>query len=195
MKFPRMAKNSIFAILLRSPWWISIAVAAAIFAAVRLVVPTVYATFFALPFAVIGCYAAWKQWQAPSAGAVAAAVEALRAASWESFSAVIEEAFRRDGCEVARLPGGGADFELTKAGRRTLVACKRWKVARTGVEPLRELHAARLAREAQDGIYIAAGEITDNAAAFARDNAIRIFGAAELATLTRGIKLAGAGKD
>ena len=53
----RMAKDSLFAILLRSPWWISIAVAAGIVAVVRLVlpgVPVAYAVFAALPFIVIG---------------------------------------------------------------------------------------------------------------------------------------------
>jgi len=38
MKF-QMAKNSLFAVLLRSPWWISIAVAAGIFALAKMLLP------------------------------------------------------------------------------------------------------------------------------------------------------------
>src|SRR3954471_23060190 len=66
----RMADNSLFAILLRAPWWTSFLVAAGVVASLRLVVPTAYAIFFALPFMVIGGIAGWRQLRAPSAAAV-----------------------------------------------------------------------------------------------------------------------------
>ena len=182
MKFP-VAKNSLFAVLLRSPWWISAAVAGGIFAAVRLVVPEIYAFFGTLPFVVIACYAGWQQLRAPSASRVEDRLAALRALSWHDFSGLIEDAFRRDGYSVSRCGGGAADLELTKTWRVSLVACKRWKVARTGIEPLRELHAAMRARDAQECIYVAAGEISDNARAFALANGIRLVHGAELAKL------------
>ena len=53
----RMHENSLFAILLRSPWWVSFLIAGGLFAGLRLVVAPLYASFFALPFAVIGAYA------------------------------------------------------------------------------------------------------------------------------------------
>ena len=182
MKF-RMAKNSLFAILLRSPWWISVAAAAGIFAAARLALPEIYAFFVALPFAVIGAYALWQQRHAPSAAQVAGTIQALRAMSWDEFSAALEDAFRRDGYIVDRTTGAEADFELTKAGRISLVGARRWKVARTGIEPLRELDAAGGAREAHECIYVFAGEITDNARAFAAGKNIRLVHDAELAKL------------
>jgi restriction system protein len=83
------------------------------------------------------------------------------------------------------MNGADADFEVTKAGRVALVSCKRWKVARTGIEPLRELYAAKRAREANECIYVAAGEITDNARRFATENNIRLAQGAELARLMR----------
>ena len=187
MKF-QMARNSLFAILLRSPWWISIAAAAGIFAAARLVLPEIYAFFVALPFAVIGAYALWQQRRAPSAARVAGTLKALRAMSWDEFSGAIEDAFRRDGYVVNRFGGAEADFKLTKAGRISLVGCKRWKVARTGIEPLRELHAAGRARDAHECIYVAAGEITDNARAFAAGKNIRLLHGAELVKLLPGTK-------
>ena len=101
----------------------------------------------------------------------------------EDFSAAVERAFRRDGYVVTRLAGAGADFELLKAGRVVLVGTKRWKAARTGVEPLRGLHAAACLREAQECIYIASGEFSDNARAFAAGKNIRLLHAAELVTL------------
>ena len=147
-----------------------------------------YAIFASLPFIVIGSYAGWRQLRAPSAASIAATLEALRAMSWNDFSNAIEDAFRRDGYGVTRLNIAGADFQLTRAGRVSLVGCKRWKVARVGIEPLRELEAARLAREAHECIYVAAGEITDNARAFATEKNIRLLHGAELAKLLPGTK-------
>lgn len=186
-----MNKNSLFAVLLRSPWWVSIVVGAGIFALARMALPAPYAPyaiFAALPFLVIGCVAGWKQLRAPSAERISAALEAIRALSWDEFSAALEAAFRRDGYAVSRLNIAGADLELTKSGRVTLVACKRWKAARTGIEPLRELEAAREAREAHEGIYAAAGDVTDNARAYAAEKKFRLLHGADLATLLPGIK-------
>ena len=142
-----------------------------------------YAIFTALPFIVIGCVALWQQLRAPSAARIAATLESLRALSWEDFSSSIEAGFRREGYGVNRLSGAGADLELTRSGRICLVGCKRWKVARTGVEPLRELEAARLAREAHECIYVAAGDITETARAFAAEKHIRLLHDAELVKL------------
>lgn len=179
-------KNSLFAVLLRSPWWISIAVAGGIFALARMALPEAYALygiFAALPFLVIGVYTGWQQLRAPSAQRVAATLESLRSMSWDEFSPALEDAFRRDGYAVARLNITAADLELTKTGRVSLVSCKRWKAARTGIEPLRELDAARQARDAHEGVYLAAGEFTDNARAFAAAQNIRLLDGANLAKL------------
>jgi restriction system protein len=175
-----MHKNSLFAVLLRSPWWISFAVAAGLIGAARLVLPDAYAFFAGLPFIVIGVYAAWRQLRAPSAEAVAARLEAIRAMPWDDFAGRTEQAFRREGFTVSRLKGEEGDFELTKAGRSTLVAAKRWKAMRTGIEPLRQVQAARRKREASDCTYLAAGEVTENARAFAAEHEIRLVHGAEL---------------
>jgi restriction system protein len=184
MKFP-MAKNSLFAILLRSPWWISIAIAAAIVAAARLALPQVYAFAFfaALPFIVIAGVAGWRQLRAPSAARVADTLEAIRAMPWGDFSNALADALRVDGYTVSPFAGAAVDFELAKAGRISLLACKRWKAARSGVDPLRDLYEAGLAREAHECMYVAAGEITDGARAFALDKSIRLIHGADLAKL------------
>jgi len=163
---------------------VSFAVAAGIYALAQVlfagaVAP--YGIYAALPFLVIGCVAGWKQLRAPSAEQIAANLEAIRALSWDEFSAALEAAFRRDGYTVSRLNIAGADLELAKSGRVSLVACKRWKVARTGIEPLRELEAVREAREAHESWYVAAGEITDTARAFAAGRNLRLLDGAELA--------------
>ncbi len=182
MKF-QMAPNSVFAILLRSQWWISAFIAVGVFAAARFFLPTAYALFVPLPFVVIAGYAAWRQLRAPSAARVTGTLDALREMSWDDFSAALEEAFRLQGYAVQRLSGADADLELTRAGRVALVGCRRWKVARTGVEPLRSLHGAARARKAPDCIYVSAGEVTANARAFAAEHDIRLLCDAELAAL------------
>ncbi len=179
----KMSEHSLFAILLRSPWWMSAAIAAGIVAMALAWLPGEYKVVGALtslPFLVIGGMAAWKQFRSPSATRIAATLDAVRAMSWADFSRTVEDAYRRDGYEVIRIGRAAADFELIKGGRTALVSCKRWKVARTGVEPLRDLEAAKDAREAHECIYIAAGEVTEHARKFAAAKKIRLLGGPEL---------------
>jgi len=103
--------------------------------------------------------------------------------SWGDFSGALEDAFRRDGYIVSRFEGAAADLVMTKAGRTSLVACKRWKAARTGIEPLRDLDAARRALDAHECFYVATGEFTDNARAFATEKKIRVLHVADLARM------------
>jgi len=175
-----MNQNSLFAILLRKPWWVSAAIAGGVFALARIWLPPLYAAFVPLPFIVIGVYAGWQQLRAPSAARVAEGVAVLRGMSWEEFSAALEAAFRREGYEVSRFSGPQADFQLARAGRTSLVAAKRWKATRAGIEPLRELHAAGRAAEAQELIYVTTGEVTDNAGRFAAEKNVRVLRDAEL---------------
>lgn len=186
----KMAENSLFAILLRSPWWISIALAVLIVLASGAILPNRYfgyGAFAAIPFLVIGIIAATRQLRAPSAAELAATLQAVRAMQWREFSAAVEQAFRRDGYTVTRLDGAPADFEIVKSGRSALVSAKRWKAAGSGVEPLRELQAAAQGRDACDSIYLTAGELSDNARSFAGANGVRVIQGAELAQLLRGL--------
>lgn len=184
-----MAQNSLFAILLRSAWWISFLVAAGIVLLAKIALPAKYFIFGAvgaMPFLVIGSIVLWRQLQKPSASRVASTLEAVGAMTWKDFSGRMEAAFRRDGYEVARIAAVGADFEMTKAGRKTLVNCKRWKVGRTGVEPLRELIVARESREADEIVYVSTGQLTEQAVRYAADKRIRLMQAEDLTTLLRG---------
>jgi restriction system protein len=181
----KLNENSLFAVLLRSAWWVSALVAIGVIVAVRFIVPLIYAIFAALPFIVISVYVAWLQLRAPSAKSVETTLTRLRSLSWEQFAAEMEAALKREGYTVARIAHASADFELDYRGRRILLACKRWKATRTGVEPLRELAAACAAREAHEGIYAFAGEVTDQAGAFAAQNKIRLLHGVELVKLLR----------
>ncbi len=183
-----MAEKSLFAILLRSPWWISFAIALAFGLAAKALLPAEYFVFGALggfSFVVIGVIAAWKQFTAPSTAHVEGTLALLGAMSWRDFSAAIEQAFARQGYAVQRLDGGAADFSLVKAGRTTLLSCKRWKAARLGVESFQNLQAALSADAADGGLYITILEITDKARQFAAIHQIRVIQGAELAQLLK----------
>lgn len=182
----KMAENSLFAILLRSPWWISAAIALSCLGVSLAFFPSDwrwYGLFLGAPFSVIAAIVAWRQLRAPSARRVASTLEGVRAMTWNEFAAALESGFRRDGYDVSRLAGPAADFEIAKEGRRAVVAGKRWKVARTGIEPLRELEGAKDAREAHESICVIAGDLTDNARAFAAQKRIRLIRGPELARL------------
>lgn len=176
----KMHENSLFAILLRSQWWVSALVAVVLTAGLRLVIPDLYAFFAGLPFAVIAVAVAWKQLRAPSEAKIAETIAVIRGMSWDEFSSALEDSFRRDGYTVNRI-AGHADLELVRGSRITLVACKRWKAGRIGTDPLRDLAAMRKARDAYDCTYVATGEVTAQARTFARDHNIQILEGAELA--------------
>jgi restriction system protein len=169
-------KRSLFAMLSRSPWWLSVIIAAALFMLVRRFMPDTAAFASTLPLLAIAAYAGWRQMRAPGADALAE----LRALPWRAFASRIEEAFRRDGHTVVALAGGAADYALHKKGRVAVAGCKRWKVARTGVESLRELLQAKQTADAHECIYVTAGDLSPNARRFAAQNGIRLLCEAEL---------------
>lgn len=181
----KMAENSLFAILLRSSWWISAAVGMAFVLGAKAILPGNYflvGAFGALPFFAISAIAAWKQLRAPSPAKVAQTLQAASELSWADFAGVLEAGLRAEGCTVERLDGG-ADFLTTRAGRTAVVAARRWKGAKLGLEPLRDLEAMRQKRDTHDAVFVTIGEVTEKAAQFARSNGIRMLGGAELAKL------------
>ena len=173
-----MAEKSLFAVLLRSPWWISFVVVGLITLASGVLLPKEYFVVGALsgfPIFVVGCIAAWKQLRAPSPTRVAQTLQAVQTMPWRGFADTLAAAWRQGGFEVQPLNSGAADFCLTKGGSTTLVSARRWKAATHGVEPLRELRAAMEQRGATAGLYVLAqGSLSDNARLYARDNGITI---------------------
>jgi len=177
------SKESLFAVLSRQPWWLSVVVAAALFGSAQVFLPAMISAAIAAPFLGIACYAGWRQLRAPGASDVAATLARIRNMPWENFSAVISEAYRRDGYAVTEVFKGAVDLKLDKAGRITIVSCKRWKVAQAGIGPLRDLVEAKNAQDAAECVYVAAGDITANAREFATQKSIRLLHGAALANL------------
>ena len=177
-----MHENSLFAVLMRSPWWASLLVAAALAALLRLFLPIEFAVFGGLPFAIISVVVLWRQIRRPSAKRIAKALENARALPANEFCAALEQGYRRRGFGVRRGEGA-ADLVLTHKGLVTLVGCRRWKAARTGIEPLREFDAATSEQGAHKRLYFAAGEVSDTAKEFAAKKGIGLVQEEELALL------------
>ncbi len=178
-----MNKQSLFGILSRSPWWLSLVIAVALFAGLASFLPPLVAASAALPFVAIAIYAGWKQSSVPSDKATEKLLQDVRDSSWEQFSERLSEAFRREGYEVSRTEG--ADWLLKKGGRRTLATCRRWKVGQTGVGPLKDLVQAREKLEADECLYVSAGVFTPQAETFAAEHRVRLLSGRELARMVK----------
>jgi len=192
MKF-KMAPNSLFAVLLRSPWWISFLIFALFVVVAFALVPDPYRIVAAMggaPFAIIGAIALWQQMRLPSAGRSEAILKAVAAMNWAEFSALLEEGFTRQGYKVERATGA-ADFALRRDGGTTLVAARRWKAAHPGEDALKALHGAARASDAKSCLYVTLGELSGNAQAYAKRNNVQLMQGQALAYLLQHAKLPG----
>ena len=182
----KMSENSLFAILLRSPWWVSFGLVAAFALASRAFLPAPYVAYGVMggfPFLIIGIMAARRQWRTPSPKQIAEVLSQAAAMSWRDFSRVIEQGYARHGHAVTLLNQPAADFRLIKDGRITLVSCKRWKAASQGIDALRDLMAAKEAQGAHQITFISLGKLTDSASRFAKQYGIHVMEEEELARL------------
>jgi restriction system protein len=182
----KMAPNSLFAVLLRSPWWISFCIALGLGLVSRAALPDQYWVLGAMggfPFVVLGSIAFFKQLRALSPQRVDDILRQVSSMSWRDFSAALEKALSEDGVKVARLEGP-VDFVVKSGGKTLLVVAKRWKSAQLGEDVLKNLHAAMRAEDASQGLVVSLGELSTNAQAFANSNNIKVQGS-DLANLMR----------
>ena len=183
MKF-KMSDKSLFAILLRSPWWYSFLIAALLTLLARVFLPEAYRAvgmLSAFPFAIIGIMAAWRQRDKPSPESISQALSTLEKMSWKEFSSLMAQAFALQGFSVVRLDSTSADLQLEKFGKTTLVSCKRWKAATLGVEVLKDLKALQTSQDATYAACVSLSLPTGVALKFAKDNAIQLICQDELA--------------
>jgi restriction system protein len=185
MKF-KMSEKSLFATLLRAPWWVSFVVMLAVALVAGALLPDAYkiaGMLGAFPFLVIGIMAAWRQRNAISPERIQQLADQARSMGWRDFSILVEEALRQQGFEVSRLSSGPADFQIEKNGRVTLVSAKRWKAATVGAEHLRELLAARESQQAFSCTCMSLGTFSPSAIDLASQNPIQLLGPANIAQL------------
>ena len=181
-----MAEKSLFAILLRSPWWLSFLIAAVMMLLARVFLPEAFravAMLSAVPFCILGFIAAWRQRDKPSPERVNLALTNLANMSWKQFLPLMEQAFVQQGFSVLQLNSSAADLQLEKSGKITLVSCKRWKAATLGVEVLRDLKALQVSQDAAYAACISLSLPTGVALKFANANAVQLICQDELASL------------
>ena len=191
MKF-KMHERSLFASLLRLPWWVSLSLGVVIALLSRLTLKgdfLIFGVTMSLPFIVIAAIGLRRELKAPSAARVEAVLTAVQAMSWREFSAAVEAAFVRDGFVVKPASLPAADFEIAQGVSVALVSCKRWKAANQGIAPLQELAALCAARGAGEGIYISAAALTGKAQAYATEQRMRVINGAGLAQFLRDLPL------
>jgi restriction system protein len=192
MKF-KMAPNSVFAILLRKPWWISLVLASVWVLVASALLPEdlrVVGALGAIPFFVISGVACVRQWRAPSAREVETITQAVSAMGWAEFSKALTQAYTAQG-QAVRAAEGGADLRIEGGGRTVLVAARRWKAARHGEEALQALVDAVAREDASEGHYLALGELSANAQRLVRQHRVQLVQADELARLLRGVVSSG----
>ena len=181
-----MSEKSLFAILLRSPWWWSFLIAAVMLLLARVFLPEAFRAvgmLSALPFGVLGVLAAWRQRDKPSPERVSQALTELANMSWKEFLPIMEQAFAQQGFSVTQLNSSAADLQLEKAGMITLVSCKRWKAATLGVEVLRDLKELQVSQDASYAACISLSLPTGVALKFAKTNGVQLICQDELASL------------
>ncbi len=124
---------------------------------------------------------------------------ALNDMSWQQFEALVGEAFRRKGYNVAETGGGGADggvdLVLKRAGETFLVQCKQWKALKVGVTTVRELYGVMAAAGATGGFVVTSGVFTDEALAFSVGRNIELMDGKALHALIRGVSMPASDKQ
>lgn len=181
-----MAENSLFAVLMRSRWWISFAICAAVVLISLTILPKDISPFAALgafPFFVVGCIAFYKQFNAPSPALLQQIQQVTAEQSWPDFSAQLQSAWQAEGYEVKRLTTPGADFLLSRNGQTTTVSARRWKAATHGMEPLRELQTAHVQQHTDQAVYAALQPLGENASIWASQHQILVLDGHAMATL------------
>jgi len=153
----KMSEKSLFAILLRSPWWVSFVLVAIIATSAFQFLPQAYkavGVLFSFPFVVIGCIAAWKQKNVPNKQQSEKILEKISILNWKDFSTLLEKIYTQQDYQVKRIDLEYADFSITKKGVTTLIFAKRWKAATIGIDYLNGLNKARQQLDASHAVCI-----------------------------------------
>ena len=151
------------------PWWVSVVVAALVFAAIRWLGPSIAGTsplltplahalaanahWFAAIFLLPVPFALLRTARRRRLMDGQASIDRIRDLSWHDFERLVAEAYRRQGYRVTErgdsAADGGIDIELRAKDKTLVVQCKRWKTRTVGVELVRELYGAMVGEHAQ----------------------------------------------
>ena len=185
----KVAQGSMFAVLSRSPWWYSVLVGCAFITISAVILSGQYVIlgiFGALPFFGIAGYSRFKQSRLPSKQRVMEVSELARKMSASRIAETIAAPYVEQRFDSTVFKGSAADLELVRGNRTILLCTRRFKVANTGVEPLKQLVAAGEKIEATEHLYVALGEISAAARDYAQQHDIELIQADRLAAFLDG---------
>ena len=179
------AVEDIFELVSHAPWWIGLAIAAALWIGGLIVGAYAPKTSFFAVFYLFGHYLLYFIAGMVLVAAAVSAVKQLlrrrlldrqdglpsvRSLSWREFEQLVGEAYRRQGYDVEETGGGGSDggidLVLRGHGETVLVQCKQWRAQQVGVDKVRELYGVLTAEGANRGILVTSGSFTNEAQSF-----------------------------
>ncbi len=202
--------ESIFNLLMASPWWVSVIFSAVVYLLLGVVLPSLttdspvlqglqqgltplapwVALFFLLPAPISILNAHRKRLLLNKQ----TGIESIRNLSWKSFEELVGEAYRRQGYQVLENTSGGADggvdLRLIKDGKTTLVQCKQWRSQSGGVKTVREMYGLMVAESANEVIIACTGSYTIEAQRFAENKPITLITGDQLQTLVSSVQTA-----
>ncbi len=180
----KISENSLFAVLLRSPWWYSV-LAGLLIIAITMVLfggrYVVLGLFGAIPFFGIAAVAGFKQSKLPIKKRIQEIDEQARAMPAPDIAKKIADSYEQRRFDVEKLDKKGAELLLIRGNQTIGLSSKRFKVANTGIEPLKQLVEIGNKREATGYLYVALGSLSAAAADYAKQNDIEIIQASKLA--------------
>jgi restriction system protein len=204
----RRKNESVGQLLLKLPWWVSLALGLVLFAGIRWGLPAWAGDDHArqmlakgisplapLPLLLLGIFAIGSLLFSRKRDRLVneqTNLDQLRKTSWKDFENLVAEAYRRQGYHVeyslSRGADGGVDITLHQDGQKRLVQCKQWKSASVGASVIRELFGLLTAEKAQEAIIVTTGDFTSEARAFAADKPITLVDGSQLLALIRSVQ-------
>ncbi len=139
----------------------------------------------------------FEAWEASISGATqepkptAWSIELLRELEWKRFEDVCQKFYESKGIKSETTPlgpDGGIDIRLFQdsSGRATsIVQCKAWGGRNVGIKPVRELLGVMAHEKIDKAFFMASGNFTDDAKAFAQGNRITLINGDMLVTMMK----------
>lgn len=138
-----------------------------------------------------------ETWEASIAGAPSTAkptewsIELLRDLEWKRFEDVCQKFYALKGIKSETTPlgpDGGIDIRLYQDGAdkpTSIVQCKAWGERNVGIKPVRELLGVMAHEKIEKAFFMASGNFTDEAKAFAQSNRITLINGEMLLAMIR----------
>ncbi len=205
----RNRNEGILDIVADLPWWVGVALAAAVYLGMHFIFPAMWADkspvlkgvstglqsmawMFSMPFLLAAVFSYIKSLSRRKLVDTQTGIHSIREMHWLDFERMVGEVFKRQGYHVEEQggagPDGGIDLVLHKGGRKSIVQCKRWKNVQVGVSPVRELYGVMTAERADACIFVSSGTYTADARAFADGKPIQLIEGEKLVILLREVQ-------